>query len=274
MRTSLLTGRVPAALIFFSLSRFLVIGVVGSAVRAGAQENPFDTTVDARMGRRVFRAECGRCHGRDAKGNDETGAPDLTTGRFTSASTDARLFEVIRDGIAGTTMVGISWAPDQTIWQVVTYVNSLSINPGDYDLPGSVANGQQIFDGKGNCASCHIVGGAGGRLGPNLSTVAHRRKPEELKKDLTDPDETVEPRWWTMKITRSDGSVVQGLRMNEDTFTLRVMDDQENLWHFSKSEILSSERIETSTMPNATETLTPSEVDDLVAYLFSLRKES
>ncbi len=85
MRTSLL------------MCSFLVIGLVGAA--ADAQENPFDTTVDARMGRRVFRAECGRCHGRDAKGNDETGAPDLTTGRFTSASTDAQLFEVIRDGI-------------------------------------------------------------------------------------------------------------------------------------------------------------------------------
>ena len=67
MRTSLLMGS------------FLVIGLVGAASPADAQENPFDTTVDARMGRRVFRAECGRCHGRDAKGNDETGAPDLTT---------------------------------------------------------------------------------------------------------------------------------------------------------------------------------------------------
>jgi len=257
MRTSLLVGT------------FLVIGLVGSA-----QENPFDTTVDARMGRRVFRTECGRCHGRDGKGNDETGARDLTTGRFASASTDIGLFEVIRDGVPGTTMVGISWAPDQTIWQVVAYVDSLSIDPGDYDLPGNVVNGRQLFNGKGNCASCHVVDGAGGRLGPDLTAVAHRRKPDELEQDLTDPDETVEPRWWTMKITRADGTVIEGLRMNEDTFTLRIMDDQERLWHFVKSEVRSSERNETSTMPSVTETLTPSEVDDLVAYLFSLRKES
>ena len=62
--------------------------------------------------------------------------------------------------------------------------------------------------------------------------------------------------------------------MNEDTFTLRIMDENENLWHFSKGQIRSSERIETSTMPSASETLSASEVDDLVAYLFSLRKES
>jgi putative heme-binding domain-containing protein len=108
----------------------------------------------------------------------------------------------------------------------------------------------------------------------DLSTVANRRKPEELKTDLTDPDETVEPRWWTLKVTRADGSVFEGLRMNEDTFTLRIMDADENLWHFSKKELRSIERIETSTMPSVTGTLTASEVDDLVAYLFSLRKES
>jgi len=244
------------------------------ALTAGAQENPFDTPVDARMGRRVFQSECGRCHGRDGKGNDETGAPDLTTGTFARASSDRALFEVIRDGVPGTTMVGISWAPDQTVWQVVAYVNSLSIDPGDYDLPGNVDRGRAIFRGKGDCARCHMVDGVGGRLGPDLSTVANRRKPDELRRDLIDPNEDVAPRWWTVKVTRTDGTVVEGLRMNEDTFTLRVMDEHENLWHFAKSEIRVSERIESSTMPSVTGVLTASEVDDLVAYLFSLRKRS
>ncbi len=256
------------------IAGFLVLGTFGIRKPAEAQENPFATEVDERIGERVFLAECGRCHGQDAKGNDETGAPDLTRGRFRNASTDAGLFQVIRDGIPGTAMIGIGWAPDTTIWQIVAYVNTLRIDPGDYDLPGSVDQGRQIFNGKGDCASCHMVDGAGGRLGPDLSAVANRRKPEELKTDLTDPDETVEPRWWTLKVTRADGSVVEGLRMNEDTFTLRIMDAGENLLHFSKKELRSVQRIETSTMPIVTGALTASEVDDLVAYLFSLRKES
>jgi putative heme-binding domain-containing protein len=259
-----------ARLIFVAL----VSGSIWIPKPTEAQENPFDTEVDERIGGRVFLAECGRCHGQDAKGNDETGAPDLTRGRLRTATTDAGLFQVIRDGIPGTAMIGIGWAPEPTIWQIVAYVNTLRIDPGDYDLPGSVDRGRQIFDGKGNCASCHMVQGAGGRRGPDLSTVANRRKPEELKTDLADPDDTVEPRWWTLKVTRADGSLVEGLRMNEDTFTLRIMDAGENLWHFSKKEIRSLERIETSTMPSVTGSLTASEMDDLVAYLFSLRKES
>lgn len=239
-----------------------------------AQENPFDTEVDVDMGAQVFLSECGRCHGQDGRGNDETGAPDLTRGRFQNASDDAGLFRVVRDGIPGTTMVGIGWAPEATVWQVVAYVRSLSIDPGSYDLPGDVERGRQIFLGKGKCSSCHMVRGAGGRRGPDLSAVAHRRKPDELKTDLTDPDASVEPRYWTLKVTRGDGSVVEGMRMNEDTFSLRIMDSSENLWHFAKRDVRSVERIETSPMPGVSGVLTASEVEDLVAYLFSLRKES
>ena len=258
----------------------LLIGGLAAAVWvtvpvAQETENPFTDGIDARMGGRQFRSQCSRCHGMDAKGNDEGGGPDLTTGTFQNASTDAGLFRVIREGVDGTEMIGISTrATDQTVWQIVTYLDSLSVNPDDFDLPGSATAGRQLFTGKGNCTSCHMVGGDGGRLGPDLSTVGNRRDPDELHTDLTDPNEEVAPRWWTMRVTRENGSVVEGLRMSEDTFTIRIMDDNESLWSFSKGQIRSFERIETSTMPSAEPTLTASEVDDVVAYLFSLRRES
>ena len=84
--------------------------VTGLAIAPDAQEpgNPYTTLVDVRMGQRFFRAQCGRCHGRDARGNDETAAPDLTTGRFQHAGNDAGIFRVIRNGIDGTAMIGIN----------------------------------------------------------------------------------------------------------------------------------------------------------------------
>lgn len=267
--------------------------VTGLAIAPDAQEtdNPYTTRVDVRMGQRLFRAQCGRCHGRDARGNDETAAPDLTTGRFQHASNDAGIFRVIRNGIDGTAMIGINPnTADETVWQIVAYLSSLHVDPNNVDLPGNATAGQQVFNEKGNCASCHMVNGQGGRLGPDLSTVgdrravaefddgqisyADKRSPSEMRTDLMDPNKEVEPRWWTMKVTRADGSVVEGLRMNEDTFTIRIIDKDENLWSFSKSEVRSYERIETSTMPSYEQMLTASEVDDLVAYLFSLRRKS
>ena len=243
----------------------------------GAQEteNPFTTLVDVRMGERLFQRHCATCHGLDAEGGQEGGGPDLTTGQFQHAASDAGLFTVIREGVDGTAMIGINpGASDQTVWQLVSYLNSFGVDPADIDLPGSPSAGEQVFNGKGNCTSCHMVSGRGGRLGPDLSRVGERRDPDELETDLTDPSKDVEPRWWTMKVTREDGSIVEGLRLNEDTFTFRIIDEDEQLWSFSKGQVRSYERIETSTMESVDQNLTADEVDDLVAYLFSLRKES
>ena len=267
MRRAFLAGLIRAA-----LAAALVVAAAPAAP-ARAQENPYDTLVDVRMGQRVFRAQCGRCHGRDARGNDETGAPDLTTGRFTYANTDAGMFDVIRNGIDDTAMIGISpRASDQTVWQIAAYVDSLSLNPDDFELAGDAGRGREIYEGRGDCASCHMIDGAGGRLGPDLTTVGERLTPDEIATALTDPNEEVLPRWWTLRATRADGSVVEGLRMGEDTFTFRIMDGDENLWSFQKSELRSFERIKTSTMPAAAD-LTAGEVDDLVAWLFSQRRE-
>ena len=155
---------------------------------------------------------------------------------------------------------------------VVSYLHSLN-ETAAVDLPGNVSNGEELFTGKGNCSSCHMVNGQGGRLGQDLSRVGDRRDADELISDLRNPDEEVAPRWWTLRVTREDGSVVEGLRMGEDTFSMRIMDEDESLWSFSKDRVQSYERITTSTMPAAGETLTDSELDDLVAYLYTLRRE-
>ena len=257
------------------LVAWLFLTTAPAAVHAQPREeatadNVFTGTLDVRMGQRVFRQQCGRCHGRDGAGGEL--GPDLTEG-FRSASTDAGLFKIVREGIPNTQMIGISRrSTDQSVWMVVSYLNSLN-STADIDLPGSTTNGQQLFAGTGNCTSCHMVNGEGGRLGPDLTRVGNRRDPDELVSDLRTPDEDVEPRWWTIRVTREDGSLVEGLRMNEDTFSLRLMDEDENLWSFSKGRVRSYERIETSTMPSVDGMLTASEVDDLVAYLFSLRRE-
>lgn len=253
----------------------LSLTVAPSDVSAQAREEPpadnvFTGELDVQMGRRVFQQQCGRCHGEDGTGGE--GGPDLTNG-FRSASTDEGLFKIVREGIPNTQMVGISRrSTDQSAWMVVAYLNSLN-DTNEVALPGTAANGQQLFAGKGNCSGCHMVNGEGGRRGPELSQVGNRRDPAELVSDLRTPDQDVAPRWWTLRVTRPDGSVVQGLRMDEDTFSMRLMDDDENLWSFSKRDVRSYDRIKTSTMPSVNATLTDAEVDDLVAYLFSLRRE-
>jgi putative heme-binding domain-containing protein len=235
--------------------------------------NLYNTPFDVGMGERYFERQCSRCHGFDAKGNDETGAPDLT-GRLSRASSNVGIYNILREGIAGTAMLPVPTdLPESQVWQLVAYIDSLSTDPTNVVLNGIAEAGRDLFSGKGDCDSCHMVNGRGGRHGPDLSRVGERRSPEELLSDITDPHLDVAPRWWTIKVTGADGVPREGLRMNEDSFSLRIMDDDSNLWSFPKNQIESYERSQDSTMPSYAQSLTDEEVDDLVAFLFFLRKE-
>ncbi len=255
----------------------VLVGVgIGTSPGVHAQDegNLYNTGVDVRLGERYFLRQCSRCHGQDAKGSDETGAPDLT-GTLRRASTDAGIYRVLREGITGTAMLSVpADTPDPTVWQTVAYINSLRTDPANIQLPGIASQGLALYNGKGNCTSCHMINGEGGRLGPDLSFVGEELDPDELATALTDPDADVAPRWWTVRVQQRDGSVVEGLRMDEDTFGIRVMDVNANLWSFQKNQVDSYEREQSSTMPGYAQSLTENEIDHLVAYLFSLRKEN
>lgn len=245
-------------------------GPVSYAEDAG---NLYNTPFDIRSGERYFERQCSRCHGFDAKGNDETGAPDLT-GRLNRASSDAGIFNIIREGIPGTAMLPVAAdVPDATVWQLVSYIGSLRYDPSSVDLAGDADAGRELFNGRGECSSCHMVNGLGGRMGPDLSRIGENQRPEDLLDALVDPNADVDPRWWTLRVTGPDGETREGFRMNEDSFSLRIMDADEELWSFPKNRIQSYDRIEESTMPSYDQRLSEDELDDLVAYLFSLRRE-
>lgn len=246
----------------------LLLVVFATGVAAEEVENPYTSAIDVRMGQRQFQSKCTSCHGVSATGGEEADGPDLTTGSFRHSTTDAGLFRVIRDGIEGTSMRGLRRAEDQEIWQLVTYLRTLSDTVDLASLPGSPEAGRAAFE-RLDCGRCHMVRGRGGRLGPDLSRVGERRDPGELAGDLSAPNAEVAPRWWTVRVTRADGTLVEGLRMGEDTFNLRIMDGEERLLSFAKTSLRSVERILESTMP--TEPLSDEERDDLVAYLVSLR---
>ena len=248
----------------------LFAGFHSSAEDAGALYN---TPYDIAQGERYFERQCSRCHGFDAKGNDETGAPDIT-GRLNRASNEVGIFNVIRNGVPNTAMLPVDASlPDVQVWQLVAYIESLRYDPNSVELAGDSDSGLALFSGKGDCSSCHMVNGQGGRLGPDLSRVGESTRPEDLMTAITNPHDDVAPRWWTLEITGPDGIARSGFRMGEDSFSVRIMDNESNLWSFQKNDIQSIERIERSTMPSYDGSMSESELDDLVAYLFSLRRE-
>jgi len=251
----------------------LTLILTGLPISAEDAGTLYNTPYDIAQGERYFERQCSRCHGFDAKGNDETGAPDIT-GRLNRASNEVGIFNVIRNGVPNTAMLPVDAnLPDAQVWQLVAYIESLRYDPNSVVLDGDANSGLTLFTGKGDCSSCHMVNGQGGRLGPDLSRVGESTRPDDLMTAITDPHEDVAPRWWTLEITGADGVPRSGFRMGEDSFSVRIMDNDSNLWSFMKGDIQSIERIERSTMPSYDETMSETELDDLVAYLFSLRRE-
>ena len=249
----------------------LIAGLTGGlATGLAAQANPFTDVPDVRAGQQLFNRQCSVCHGEGAAGGEV--GPDLTTGDFRRASTDAGLFNVISEGIPNTAMMGVNpTRTDQSVWQMVAYLRSVS-GGERVAVAGNASAGERLFRGRGDCSGCHVIDGEGGRQGPELSTIGDRRSPDELLSDLVDPDERVQPRWWTMRVTHLDGTRVEGLRMNEGTYSVRILDAEDNLWSFLKRDLRESERIQTSSMPAYAGTLTEGELEDLVAYLYGLTR--
>jgi putative heme-binding domain-containing protein len=243
-------------------------GGLATGLSAQEQANPYTTGQDVQTGQQLFARHCSICHAVGARGGDN--GPDLTTGEFQHVSTDAGLFNVISDGVPNTPMIGINRnRTDQTVWQLVAYLRSLS-GGERVAVAGDPSAGEQLYRGTGNCSTCHRIDGEGGRHGPDLSTIGDLRSPEQLLSDLVDPDERVQPRWWTMRVTHLDGTRVEGLRMNEGTYSVRILDADDNLWSFLKRDLRERERIETSSMPSYAGTLTDGELEDLVAYVYGL----
>src|SRR5262249_51814067 len=178
------------------------------------------TASDIAQGSRLFIGHCAYCH---ATGGTGDRGPSLTRPDLLRAPNNQALFKLIKDGIEGSEMPAAWQMSDREIWQVAGYVRSLGRTQPARG-PGDPAKGNEIFDGKAACSSCHIVNGRGTSLGPDLSNVGARRSPAYIRKALIDPGSAVPEGFMMVRATTNDGRSIEGIRLNEDTFTIQIRD--------------------------------------------------
>ena len=231
----------------------------------GVDTNVFTTAEDLAAGKENYEARCSNCHGIEGKGNR---GPDLTRDVFRHGNSDRAIFMNILSGIPGTGMPSVRLS-DKEMWQIVTYVRSLR-RPAEEAATGSAAVGRELYDHH-NCARCHFVDGDGGRLGPDLSSVGWARSPTHLRESIVEPDDDVEDDYREVRVTDHAGTETRGVLRGEDTYSILLLDTQERLRSFSKSDLQTIERPAASLMPSFATRLDEPELDDLVAYLSSLR---
>lgn len=224
---------------------------------------------DIASGERIFVGHCAYCHGIGATG--ERG-PNLARAVLRHAPDNQALFKVIQGGIDGSEMPAAWQLSDHEVWQVAGYIRSLGRTKAA-SLPGDSQKGRSIY-GKEGCAACHVVHGAGGVMGPDLSDVGLRRSPAYIREALTEPGKSVPDGFLMVRIDASNGKSVEGIRLNEDTFTIQVRDLSGRIHSFRKSETAKIDKeFGKSPMPSYAKSLNASDLDDIVAYLAGLRGE-
>ena len=207
------------------------------------------------------------CHGE--RGDAMPGA-NLGSGKFRNAETDRDLTNVIRNGVPGTAMAPSAYTESE-LGALVAYLRNMSsVSLSEVKL-GDALRGRELFVGKGNCDSCHRVGAAGPRAAPDLSTIGAIRTAATLQRSLLDPDAALLPANRPVRVVLRDGTVVTGRRLNEDTFTVQVLDSNERLVSLDRANIREYAVSAEAAMPSYATLLTEEERADLVAYLLSLK---
>jgi quinoprotein glucose dehydrogenase len=154
---------------------------------------------------------------------------------------------------------------------LVAYIRSLHDVAAPARDSAGANRGKALFEGKGGCSDCHRIAGKGSRKGPDLSDVGAVRDANTLQHAIDTPGEAMLPQYRYVRVVTRDGRTVVGMRLNEDTHSIQLIDQNERLISLTKSELREYSLIHTSSMPSYQNKLTPEEIADLVAYLLSVK---
>jgi cytochrome c oxidase cbb3-type subunit 3 len=267
------------------LRHLLLLALLGLCSKPlfAQDKNPFTGDVNAaKLGESQFRANCAFCHGLGARGGGR--GPDLTRAHKKHGNADADLFRTINQGVPGTAMPpngatqqGVGMTDDE-IWQVITYIRSVQ-NKAPAVADGNAAHGRELFFGSAACSTCHMVQGKGGRLGPDLTGTGSARSTEYLVESMRTPSRRLaqglieamkefSEEYATVTVVDAQGQKFQGTILNEDNFTVQMIDAREQLHLFEKDKLKSLEKSRESLMPAYDQKMLPEkDLRDLIAFL-------
>ena len=233
-------------------------------------------------GRKLFEAHCIACHG--PKGEGSRG-PTLAQPNLPRSGDDPGLVRIIQSGIAGTEMPRPMLQQGEAPY-IAAYVRTLGQVPVE-PVPGDPAKGAELFKTKGACMTCHTLNGQGMAIGPDLTEIGLKRSVAFLRRSLTEPgadipqsfdpyrsDISLPRNFMFIRAKTKAGKDVAGIRVNEDTYSIQLRDLTGELHSYYKKELAELHKdTGVSPMPVYSGVFTPAELDDMVAYLVSLRGE-
>jgi putative heme-binding domain-containing protein len=241
--------------------------ISGTGVLGQADHGAQYSQAEIAAGYRVYSSQCVQCHGGNGDG---ISGVDLRRGVFRRAASDEDLGRIVTTGVPGDGMPPFRLDPAE-LAGVIAFIRAgfdqtASVRVGD------AARGRAIFDGTGGCAACHRIRGRGALTAPDLSGVGLVRTVAALQRSLLEPTSAMVPANRPLRIVTKDGETIEGRRLNEDTYTVQLLDSHGRLRSLAKNELRTITYATASSMPSYASRLTADEIADVVGFLASLRE--
>ena len=236
----------------------------------------------AEQGKAVYDRHCTACHGADGGAGER--APAIVISSATTLRgerSEAQILDIVRNGIPGTGMP--AWKgrlAEADILAIGAYVHALRGTAIDNPLPGDAAHGREVFWGKGDCGSCHMLGGRGGVIGPDLSNIAVQRKAAAIGDALTKAEHRVYGDggvhlpaiplmdYNPVTVVTQDGRSIEGVMRNQDAWSVQFIGIDGKYYSFDRERLRSVTIRPGSVMPtDYDKRLSPDEFRDLLAFL-------
>ena len=246
-----------------------LVAFTSATVSMAQKKQAASTASTYPRGQQIFTYSCAACHGLDGHGGER--APNIVTGAEVQKLSDADLFRILQNGIAGAGMPSFNSLGTAQIKKVVAYLRVLQGKDGDAHLPGDPTLGQSLFTGKGRCSECHMVNGQGGFLASDLSSYAAGRSVAEVRAAILDPAKDPERRPNRAIVVTNAGAKIEGIVRDEDNFNI-ALQTRDGTYHLLKrSELQRVDYVTEPLMPpNYGSMLSANEINGLISYLMML----
>jgi putative heme-binding domain-containing protein len=222
------------------------------------------TEADVKAGGNLFASNCVFCHGETG---DKVPGVSLLKGEFLHANLNNEgIVHTIMTGSESKLMPPLNLSRAEAL-QVVAYLRTQALG-GAMTLPsGDPAHGKALFESS-NCMSCHRVDEQGSYTGPDLTDIMQRgRTTEQLQDSILHPDKEVFPDDRVVSFVTKDGKTVTGRLLNQDTYSVQIMDSTQHLAAYQRADVRNFHFVEKGLMPSYSGKLSNQDVDDILNYL-------
>jgi cytochrome c oxidase cbb3-type subunit III len=157
--------------------------------------------------------------------------------------------------------------PDNPIWQIAAFLRSLSTPAFLVAVAGDVRAGGEIYR-EAQCASCHMLNGSGGFLGPDLTDIATSRTVKQLREAILAPSSNPVNGFVGITVTLKNGRRITGVAKDYSDYSVDLLDASGSLHLLETSQLQDIRFAPKSLMPDTyAQSLSQHDLQNLIAFL-------